>query len=543
MWVLVAMWVGCTALNLTKAYHIDDTAHLEIARGIQADPLHPMSAKVNWAQTTEPVHTLNQPHLFYYLMAGWMSVCGESEIALHLLLSVFTGLVIGSGYWLARMLVPHLAVWVTALLVLGPAFLPGQNVMSDVPLLACWLLFFTCLVACRTECRLRVYAGAAAALSAACLIKYTSLAVVPILPIMIVQRRHWRALWVLLIVVATLVAWSLFNLSDYGGIHLLGRAVGGGGLGVVMSMVVDWVAGLGAISAFSLMFLLRKRWARVDVGLVLAAGVAGACLFATSRGADASLLTAMLWGLFYANGFFVIGLAVLAFVRGVGAAEGAGVTETRDVNVLLGLWLAAGVGFMVLFAPFMAVRHILLVLPAVLLLLAYNRSDLFGGVSVKLGCVASVILGCVLTVSDALYADAQRAYAKALRESYPEQQLIASGHWGWQWYIKQNGIEHYDPERTVLRPGGLMVVPQNVHGPEIPGRAWRQLESVGEDVVPAMPLTWVRTVARGGGGYYAFSFQQQTLPWTVTRAPLERFRLYRVTRASSSRRGRGKPTR
>jgi hypothetical protein len=423
---------------------------------------------------------------------------------------------------------PSLAVWVTGLLVLGPAFLPGQNVMSDVPLLAFWLMYFFALDVGREGCRQGVYVGAALALSAACLVKYTSLAVLPVLPIMIVQRRHWKALWVVLIVVGALVAWSLFNLADYGGVHLLGRPSGMGSVSMIMSMVVDWVAGCGAIAPFSLAFLIRKRWTRMDLGLVGAAALAGLLLFLSAKRGGAALPAALLWGAFYANGFFVIALTTAAFVRGVGGTRPG--DARRDRNILLALWLAAGVGFTVFFAPFMAVRHILLVLLPVLLLLALNREDLLGPFAVRLGLGASVVLGCVLAVSDSIYADTHRAYARSLRQAYPTEHLVGSGHWGWQWYLKEQGIEHYDPERTVLVPRSLFVVPQNVHGPDIPGHAYRQLRKVDEDVVPASPLTWFRTVAPGGGGYYAFSFQQRILPWMVTRAPVERFRLYRVSR-------------
>ena len=41
--VLVAFWLAGTCYNLFKPFHIDDTAHLEIARWIAAHPLHPVS--------------------------------------------------------------------------------------------------------------------------------------------------------------------------------------------------------------------------------------------------------------------------------------------------------------------------------------------------------------------------------------------------------------------------------------------------------------------------------------------------------------------
>lgn len=86
----MVFWLFVTAFNLTKAYHIDDTAHLETARAIQNDPLHPMSQTVNWIDTAEPIHKLNQPHLFFYLIALVVFLFGESEVILHLLLAIFS---------------------------------------------------------------------------------------------------------------------------------------------------------------------------------------------------------------------------------------------------------------------------------------------------------------------------------------------------------------------------------------------------------------------------------------------------------------------
>jgi len=70
-WVILVMfWVLATALNIAKPFHIDDTAHLLIAESILADPLRPMSGLLNWLDSAEPIFVTNQPHLYFYLIAG-----------------------------------------------------------------------------------------------------------------------------------------------------------------------------------------------------------------------------------------------------------------------------------------------------------------------------------------------------------------------------------------------------------------------------------------------------------------------------------------
>ncbi|MEO8214328.1 MAG: hypothetical protein ABI560_14100, partial [Myxococcales bacterium] len=140
------MWFFAAVFELTKATYIDDTAHLEIARAILANPWHPMSGLVNWADTAAPIHVLNQPHLLFYLIAATMKlVPGHLELALHAVWLLFSGLAIAMFFGLARRLeVARPLTW-TAIFCLGPAFIPSQNLMVDIPLVALWLAFFYAL--------------------------------------------------------------------------------------------------------------------------------------------------------------------------------------------------------------------------------------------------------------------------------------------------------------------------------------------------------------------------------------------------------------
>src|SRR4051812_18548272 len=180
---LAVIWIVVMAFELGKAAHLDDTAYLEIARTIAADPLHPMSHLVNWGDSATPIHEVNTPHLLFYLMALVLKLApAHWELALHVVWALFSGITIWLSYALARELsTPRPLLW-TALLCLGPAFLPGQNLMVDVPLLALWLGFFLLLARAAPEAAAlhRRLALAGLLLGAACLVKYTSLALLPI---------------------------------------------------------------------------------------------------------------------------------------------------------------------------------------------------------------------------------------------------------------------------------------------------------------------------------------------------------------------------
>ncbi len=55
---LFFLWFLATAYNLDKAYHIDDTGHLEIAKWIAGNPTTLMTGVVNWADNSQPIHYL-----------------------------------------------------------------------------------------------------------------------------------------------------------------------------------------------------------------------------------------------------------------------------------------------------------------------------------------------------------------------------------------------------------------------------------------------------------------------------------------------------
>src|SRR5512132_213215 len=139
-----ALGAIASAFTVTKAVHVDDAAHLFIAQAILRDPAHASSAMLNWDQVPEPVHALNVPHLMMYVFAGALKL-GAPVQALHLFSAAFIVLALCLIWRFAALIAPRHALWVTALVALGPAFLPAGNLMMDVPTLAIWAGFFYCM--------------------------------------------------------------------------------------------------------------------------------------------------------------------------------------------------------------------------------------------------------------------------------------------------------------------------------------------------------------------------------------------------------------
>jgi len=533
--ILLLLSVVCASVNVTKAVHIDDAAYLEIAQTILADPLHPMQGELSWDyDTTAPISRVNQPHLFFYIQALVMAGFGDSPLAQHLLMAVISAAAIFAFYLLATLFVaPRLALVLSAIFALGPAFLPGQNLMVDVPLVALWLVFFWALCSAPGAQGRGRYWIAAAAMTAAPLVKYTSLALPIVFCVALVLRREWKWLWLLALPLSGLAAWSLFNYLDYGGVHLLSRRVQPFAIERVVGRTVAAVAGIGAVAPFSILFLSRRVMRRTGLWPLAAGAVAGvAMLFVARHHPKCPWPVAAFWGAFTGNGVFVLALACRS--AAAAAARGWRRERTWQYAVLL-LWLGGALGFTVLFSPFMAVRHILPAIPPLLLLLGHGFGRLASRRWAALAVVATALLGGGLALADYQYADVYRRYASKIAESLPPcNNVWFTGHWGWQWYAKRAGMRQYDRRRPGFGRGDYFVVP-SLPGSAIAPQHRKPLKPVKTFVERGGPLTRLRTMTHTpGGGYYGYSFESRHLPWIFLAhpEPLETFQVLVVVAQS-----------
>jgi 4-amino-4-deoxy-L-arabinose transferase-like glycosyltransferase len=532
---LAAMWLAVTAYNLFKPYHIDDTVHLEIARWIAGHPLHPMGGELSYGDVDVPIHSLNQPPLYFYLLAGWGSLFGYGEATMHALQASFSLAAIVLFHRIARRVVPANAVWLTGMLVLGPGFVVEQNLMVDVPLLALWLLFFDALIlGVEVDARgqSRHFLVAALACSAAILVKYSSLILVPLLFAVIVYERRWRLLWVVLVPIATVAAWSLFNYLDYGGVHLVERPArvfrySSFGLLLPVFRFIAMAVTLGAITPFGLIAAVRLvSWASrralaiyLSVALLFvlfAASVAAGWLDETS--ADKVLRVA-----------FLINAGAMALAVTIVAARARvhwrrpGTADARLLILLL--WIAGHVAFYSLYSPFMAVRHVLLVLPPVLLVGALMWPALPRADAI-FGLVATVALSIMLGWSDWRFAAFFRDEPAAIRASLPaDAHIWFTGGMGWGWYAIRAGLRPVNAETTQLVPGDYLAEARDQgpvamrHQPNlIPVRTDNKRLGFGDLFCTAGPAR-----------FYATPFTDFTEgPWLLTRSCTNFVDIYRV---------------
>ena len=515
-WLLV-LWIIVTSYNIFKPYHMDDTAYLEIACWITMHPLHPMSGPLNWWGVEEPIYKINQPHLYFYVLALWGKIFGFGEPAMHALQSLASLACIVLFYRLAIMLCASAAVWVTTMLVLGPAFIVEQNLMVDVPLLAVWLVFFNLLICdARDERQTRRYGIAAIACSAAILIKYSSLVLLVILCVSLLIERRKAQAWTIVVPLSAIAAWSLFNFIDYGGIHIATRPHGSGHFR--LGAMAAWVLAVGALTPLGV--IAAVQWVRISSRagnwVYLVVGAAFALLIVVVAFAVVSDLTSdriLLWVLRGNGGLIYLALLLggiaLLVRRRLWLTD---VARQEAPFIYLFLWIAGTSVFYVLLAPFIAARHVLLILPAITLFLVGGWRHSLSRGSKVFGLVLTVVLSTGLCVSDWRFADFYRSEVIALKRSLPPGSTVwVSGHWGWQWYATKAGFQEVDVQASVLQPGDYLVVAEDVDYQSLARRP-ESLRLIRRDV---QGDPWLNIFCTGRNGRF-YQSTASVAPWSLS---------------------------
>jgi hypothetical protein len=537
-------WLVVTALNLAKPFHIDDTAHLEIARWIAQNPLHPMLGPLNWNGVEEPIHRTNQPHLLFYLMALWGRIAGFSEVAMHLLMAAFA--LIAATYFdrLARLIAPSLAWILTPIFVLGPAFAVSQNMMVDVPLIAVWNAFFYYLVVPASGRQAKVNAALAGLFcGAALLIKYSSLILLPAMVLVPLARRRLSLAAAVLIPLAILVLWVLFNFLDYGGVHLQGRVRPPLDAARIVEWMRRWIGAFGGIFTASVFFFPHiagalwpplERYVRLLIGIGVALAIAAVV---TSYIADSVVAGRVLTGIIYLNGVVGLGLIVGAATAWCIRLPAAGDQE-RVLAVSLLYWAAASAGFYVLVAPFIAVRHILTTLPAILLLLGWfavgrYRVGLHGRFLGRAAIAFSLFLTLALGVSDYEFARFFREAPTKLKANplLSGRTVWFTGHWGWQWYASHVGFRQLDTAKPAFAVGDYVLVTEGLRldGTEYTYKNLGATIETNHGLRPVFEETqrpsWTTFFCTAGISLFYSSTRS---PWTLTRHCISRVRVFEV---------------
>lgn len=520
--ILLGFWFFSLVWNFDKAFHIDDTAYLEMARWIAQQPLRPLSGLLSWGNDFEPIYVTNQPPLYFYLMALIGTLFGWTEAAMHSVMAVFSLWAILVFYRLSRLWFKAHAVWLASLLALNPAFVLGQSSMVDIPLLAIWMQFFFVLLSPNQHGSRQLF-WASVFCALALLVKYTSLVLLPILLLHIVWQRRFIRLFFLLVPIGALGLWSIFNVYDFGKPHLVGRPVSPRSLQLYWDLSVYWIGVLGAIAPFAGMVFYSKiqsvihTWIKILWWslLLLCWGSYGLLFIWFVLEPQWLALNLVLMTEFFSTGVGLLIAALQALWKKVVQQR-----EQTLENLTLGYWLFAPALFLVMFTPFMATRHVLLSLPAVLLLtyrIAYRHMKVVLGVAISI----SFAMSCLLGAADKWYAEIYRTQAMQIRNEFPNETLWFNGNFGWQWYATRLGMHHYSNRLDFKQPvkGDILIETQSVCC-ALPLNKTIKLERIEERIIERS-----HRVARFAS---IMPYASDRQAWGYSYAPIEKFTIWRV---------------
>jgi hypothetical protein len=343
-------------------------------------------------------------------------------------------------------------------------------------------------------------------------------------------QRPARA-WVALLPLAAVVgAWCLQNRLAHGAVHLAASA----------SHYADYYEG--------------RYWTGADAGRRAISDVAAlggtalpiAVLVAATARASARLApyaaaaaAAVVWlnplGLTELREYGPGQKAALALVLGAGLfllAEAArrGGPARSDRGFLL-FWAAGALLGTVVTLPFGAARYMILVLPPLFLLLCAAGPDgpppewsrRRRGTRLALGC--TLALSLVLATSDHEYAGVYRDFARRVPALAGDKRVWFIGDWGFRHYMEKAGHRYLLSTDETPAADDFIVRPRVAGLHEMaPGLAAR-IRRVATIAMPGvLPVRVMSFEAKAG--YYSHGWG--LLPFAVSRAPLERFDVFRV---------------
>lgn len=505
---ILFLWALLTAINLNKAYHIDDTFHLEAAQYIDIHPFKPMSGYINWKHSPTPIYNHNQPPLFFYLIAIYQKFFGTSEIALHLLLSLFTYIALLYFHKITRFLKVKTPLIILTIFAFCPAFIVNQNLMIDVPILAISISTVFYLLKGHSHGKAKYYLISSGLLSIGLLTKYSLTPLFLVILITILGTKNYKKSLVLLIPLITLLLWSIWNYVEFGSVHLISRP----GPGLSIKKIVAFISTLGAMSLFSVVCLydlFPKKLTRFLIVLIYV------LFFLVVPAVYFSLINEIKFNRFLNYIFIINGIILLISIifRIMKSILKENVSYLKTPLFPIAIYIIIFSLFIALFSPFNATRHVLLIIPFILLF-QHTLFEKSRGLVNKLVIVASIVLGVLLGISDWLYADFYRSNIKNI--NIANNKVWSLGHWGWQWYSKKAGMQFFSKVKELeVRKGHLVVFPKDISkqklSPEI------KLDTIR--FITDSPTFFTFFSGKDFASMYNSYFNKP--PWTLSNIPID----------------------
>jgi hypothetical protein len=472
-------------MNALKPMHIDDTAYYYYARQLARHPLDPYGFRIYWYETPQSANdVLAPPVLPYWCSIGLRLFGNNNPVLWKLWLFPFSAVLVLSICWLTREWSPGWERELTVMTVLSPSFLPSLNLMLDVPALALSLFALVTFIIAnvRGSMTLALVSGLIAGLGMQT--KYTAVTGVGAMllySLLLGQTRY--SIVAIAGGLLSFASWESFLLVKYGESHFLHH------LGETGLMLADKLAlilplanimgtlapGLGVIV---LAALHAPRYMRFAMGAGILAGYAALICFPEKYfafplrwgGLSGTVqLQKLAFGILGSTTWIAIVWTAWRLLRPpVGMVRPEESASNRSIDRFLVLWLALEIAGYFALSPFPAARRVLAIV--VVTTLVVGRA-LFRFCRPEQSRALVRVVAAVTAFAGVAY------YALDFREAYVQKQAAAqaagiariqrgqtvwfTGHWGFQYYAEQAGMKAAEPERSPLRQGDWLIVPDS----------------------------------------------------------------------------------
>jgi 4-amino-4-deoxy-L-arabinose transferase-like glycosyltransferase len=539
--LLAVAALACLVPFSGKAFNVDDTLFLYVARQITQHPLNPFGFKVNWFLDAVPMaHETKNPPLASYYIAGTASFVGWSERALHLSF-LFPALAVVLGTYRLAQRFTNSPLLAAAATLLTPAFLVSANsVMCDTLMLALWLWAIIFWIEGLEPQKPRYLAISALLITLCALTKYFGASLILLLAAYSLarQRRLANWAWYLLLPILALTGYQQWTKAVYGlrmiseAAHMSGGVRQARHSSELAKTLVDlsFVGGC-ALPALTLAPLI---WARKKILITcIVSGIAGFLIGAGRIG-----LGEMLWPHNFYGHWFLVSVQLTLFIAAgfsVLALAAADAWKRRDADSLLLMFWVLGTFIFTGFLNWaINARSVLPLIPAAGILLARRmdelRADSLRWRSAMLA-VALAVTGAIslwLTWADTDLANSARTAATLIEQKTRNQPgtVWFLGHWGFQYYMESFGAHAVVVDDPPHRPGDFLATAGDRSLFEV-----RPEFVASRDVIQIPMRLGVTTIqSELGTGFYSSDFGP--LPFAIGPVPPECYELIRLGQKS-----------
>jgi hypothetical protein len=484
-----------------KAFHIDDATFLGLARAAQKNPLHPYGGG-----------SASNPPGAAWLLGGMMSVFGESELALHLLLLPFALLAVFAMRAVARQFGVR-DPWAAALLFVcsGCVLLPATTLMPDVPMVAAVAGAVALLWSDADEPRWWKIAAASVLFAFGWTLRISALPVLLLAGGVQLSRRKWRALLPLAALAAAFVIWTLASrVPQAGGVQSLGSA---------QTVTTAQLHGSGGV-----LFVWRLLSTSAALALFSAAALAAA-IFKPSR----PLLEVVALLLFALATLGVFPTLLVGFGTVLFALARLRLPAFDLDSIFLWLWFFGALAVPLVYNQ-AAAKYVALALPPIFLLIL---RDVDAKPARVWACAAvTLAISVAASIDDERYANALRdlTFSQiAAAKAQTPRVYVAGTPWGAQEYAPRAGAVFLWGELKPGSPAGAGLEPgDEVLDLSYPGSLGIPLgDAVAVDEGAIGDPFPVRTMSSGAG---LWSSHAGLLPWVFSTDPIQPWWRVRVVK-------------